>query len=153
MASVNDISNSKFLKHQDVGAGALVTVRGVKQENVALDGAEPEFMWAVYFNQFDKALILNKTNAESIAEITGAYDDIEKAWIGAEIVLYTDPNVSFGGKLVGGIRCRKPRLSTAPPQAQIPPYTPPVNHNESAKLAAEFAEEYDLPAADDDCPI
>jgi hypothetical protein len=30
-------------------------------------------------------------------------------------VLYTDPNVSFQGKLVGGIRVRAPKPSTPPP--------------------------------------
>ena len=46
---------------------------------------------------------MNSTNAELIGNITGSEDT--DGWIGRKIVLYKDDNVSFGGKLVGGIRC------------------------------------------------
>jgi hypothetical protein len=37
-------------------------------------------------------------------------------------VLYVDPNVSYGGKVVGGIRVRAPKKSAA-----APPPPPPVS--------------------------
>jgi len=37
--------------------------------------------------------------------------------IGQQIVLYTDPNVAYGGKLVGGIRIRAKRKAAAPTPA------------------------------------
>jgi hypothetical protein len=39
--------------------------------------------------------------------------DIETSWVGSKIVLYNDSNVTFGGKLVGGIRVRTPRTPSA----------------------------------------
>lgn len=109
MASINDLKTSKFLKREDVGEGALVTISGLTKENVAKEGAEPEYKWTLHLQEFDKPLVLNSTNGQIIAKITGFEDDIEEKWVGAKIVLYDDPNVSFGGKLVGGIRVRAPK--------------------------------------------
>jgi hypothetical protein len=112
MASINDVKSSKFLKKEDVGEGALVTIKALTQENVAKEGAEPEMKFCLHFHEYDKPLVLNSTNAQIIAQITGAEDNIETAWIGHKIVLFNDPNVSFGGKLIGGIRARAPRVAT-----------------------------------------
>ena len=109
MASLSDIKNSKFLKKEDVGIGVLVTIRGVAQENVAKEGAEPEIKWCVTFNELEKPLVLNSTNAQMIAKIAGHEDDIEKNWVNVRVVLYDDPNVQFAGKITGGIRIRAPK--------------------------------------------
>lgn len=113
MASINDIRKSSFLKKEDVGVGALVTISAVKQENVAKEGAPEEHKFCLFFEEFDKPLVLNSTNAQIIAKITGHEDDIESNWLGAKIVLYNDPNVSFGGKITGGIRVRAPKTQQA----------------------------------------
>jgi hypothetical protein len=113
MASINDLKSSKFLKKEDVGEGALVTVTGLSQENVAKEGVDPEMKWVLHFAEYEKPLVLNSTNGQIIAQITGKSEDIEREWIGAKLVLYSDPNVSFGGKLVGGIRVRAPKAQKA----------------------------------------
>ena len=107
MPNIHDLKQSKFLTKNDVTPAVLVTIRGFSQENVAITGAEPELKWALSFDELDKPLILNSTNGGIIAAITGS-EDFE-GWIGKKIVLYFDPNISFGGKLTGGIRCRAPR--------------------------------------------
>lgn len=109
MASVNDVRSSKFLKKEDVGDGMLVTIRQVHQENVAKEGAEPEIKWCLTFQEVEKPMVLNSTNAQIIGKITGIEEDIEIEWVGKQIVLFNDPNVSFGGKLMGGIRVRARR--------------------------------------------
>lgn len=106
MASINDLKSSKFLKKEDVGEGALVTIKSVHLENVAKEGAEPEMKWCLTFNEFDKPMVLNSTNGQLIGKITGIEDEIEKGWVGKEVVLYNDPTVSFAGKVMGGIRVR-----------------------------------------------
>ena len=121
MASVNDLGQSKFLKKEDVGNGVLVTVNSVQQENVAKEGVDPEWKWTLHFAEIDKPLVLNKTNGEIIAKITGHYENIETAWLGWKIVLYSDPNVSFGGKLVGGIRVRAPKPGSVEQPGQQQP--------------------------------
>ena len=111
MANLSDIKSSKFLKKEDVGEGTLVTIKEVHQENVAKEGADPEMKFCLTFDQFEKPLVLNSTNAQIIAQLTEHEHDIEKNWVGARVVLYNDPNVSYAGKLIGGIRVRAPKDS------------------------------------------
>jgi hypothetical protein len=125
--NLSDLKQSKFLKKEDVEPAVLVTIRAMSQENVAKEGCEPEMRTALHFDELDKPLILNSTNGQIIARITGKDTDIETSWIGARVVLYNDPNVTFGGKLVGGIRVRAPK-----PQAlSAKPITPkPADEND-----------------------
>ena len=118
MPKTSDMRESKFLKQTDVGRGALGTIDKCIQMNVAKDGADPELKWCLTFQEMDKPLVLNSTNIQLCEKIFGS-DDTD-FWHGKRIVLYTDPNVSFQGKLVGGIRVRAPK-----PQAAAPPPPPP----------------------------
>lgn len=104
MAKVHEMIESKFLKKEDVGDGVLATITGCDQQNVAMQGAEPELKWCLHFAELDKPMVLNSTNIQLCKAILLS-DDTDD-WINRKIVLYTDPNVSFGGKLIGGIRIR-----------------------------------------------
>ena len=110
--NVNDFKQSKFLKKEDVGAGVLVTITSITAENVAKEGADPEMKYALHFSELEKPMVLNSTNAQLIAQITGIEEEVERGWVGKVIVLYSDPSISFGGKLVGGIRVRAPRIKS-----------------------------------------
>ena len=112
---ISALKQSKFLTRADAGHGILVTIKDIYQENVAKEGAPEELRWCLQFNEQEKPMVLNSTNGQIIASITGSEDTDN--WIGKQIVLYDDPNVSFGGKLVGGIRCRAPRPQAAKPTA------------------------------------
>lgn len=120
MPKTSDMRESKFLKQVDVGRGAMGTVDKCVQMNVAKEGADPELKWCLTFREIDKPLVLNSTNIQLCEKIFGS-DDTDD-WHGKRIVLYTDPNVSFQGKLVGGIRVRAPKANAVPP----PPPPPPV---------------------------
>ena len=111
MAKVSEMRESKFLKQTDVGAGALFTVESCEQHNVAKDGADPELKWCLTFAECDKPLVLNSTNIQLCQNIF-ASDDTDD-WVSKRIVLYAGPNVSFQGKLVGGIRVRAQKVKTA----------------------------------------
>ncbi len=63
-------------------------------------------------------LCLNWTNLQLIARI--ANDENSDNWPGTKIVLYDDPNVSFGGKIVGGIRVRAPKTNDKTPVKAAP---------------------------------
>ena len=122
MPKTSEMRESKFLKKEDVGKGALVTITGCVQKNVAKDGADPEHKWCLTFRELDKPLVLNATNVQLCEAICGS-DDTDH-WQGKRIVLYTDPNVSYQGKLIGGIRVRAPKPgSVAPP----PPLDTPLD--------------------------
>lgn len=131
MPKTHDMRESKFLKQSDIGKGVLATIAGCVQKNVAADGAEPEAKWCLTFHELDKPLVLNSTNIQLCEAICGS-DDTDH-WIGKRIVLYVDPNVSYAGKLVGGIRVRKPKPTAAP---AVPP--PPV-------VAADDFDDSDIP--------
>jgi hypothetical protein len=121
MPKTSEMRESKFLKQTDVGRGALATVDKCLQMNVAKEGADPELKWCLTFQEHEKPLVLNSTNIQLCEKVFGS-DDTDH-WHGKRIVLYTDPNVSFQGKLVGGIRVRAPK-ATAPP----PPPPPSNSH-------------------------
>lgn len=144
MPNINDMRDSKFLRRADVGAGKLLTILRCDQQNVAMENEAPDLKYVLHFVEEKKGMVLNSTNAQLIAKALGS--DESDDWLGKQIVCYDDPNVSFAGKLVGGIRCRaKKNQVTATATFQSPANTqqraatpPPVN-------AAETADESGLP--------
>lgn len=118
MPKISELRESNFLGKDDVGKGLLVTITGCVAKNVSMEGAPAASKWCLTFQEQEKPLVLNSTNAQMCAQICGS-DDTDH-WKGHRIVLYVDPNVSYQGKLVGGIRVRKPKPTAPPP----PP--PPV---------------------------
>jgi len=122
MPKIHEMLESKFMKKEDVGAGALLTIAGVIQKNVAKEGAEPEHKWCLTFVENDKPLVLNSTNIQLCQGIFGS-DDTDD-WLHKAIVLYTDPNVSYQGKVIGGIRVRKPKNRPAAVAPVVPPPQP-----------------------------
>ena len=117
MPNISVLKESNFIKKEDCEPPILVTIERVAQENVAKEGAPQELKWCIHFREVDKPMVLNSTNGQIIAQITGSPETDN--WTGKQVVLYNDPSVSFGGKLVGGIRCRAPRAGTpARPAAQ-----------------------------------
>lgn len=120
MPKTSEMRESKFMKKEDVGTGALVTIESVEPHNVAKEGAPPENKWCLVFAEADKPLVLNSTNIQ-LCERIFASDDTDD-WVGKKIVLYTDPNVSYQGKVIGGIRVRAPKktaAAAAPPKPTV----------------------------------
>lgn len=142
--NIAGLKQSKFLTRADVGRGMLVTIREVFQENVAKEGAPEELKWCISFGECEKPMVLNSTNGQIIASITRSEET--DTWPGAKVVLYDDPNVSFGGKLVGGIRVRAPRNQPAQGGAKPQPKSAAVPGTHQAPPAPfpapepEFAE-------------
>lgn len=118
--NVHQLKQSKFLTRADVGKGMLVTINGdVFQENVAKEGAPEEMKWCISFHEAEKPMVLNSVNGQLIAQICKSEES--ENWNGHKIVLYDDPSVQFGGKLVGGIRVRAPRGAAAKASAPAQP--------------------------------
>ena len=104
MAKVNEMISSKYLKIADVPDPVIVTIRDVKKTNIAKEDDTPEYKWVMYFEEFDKGMVLNSTNIHVAAKVMGS-DDTDD-WTGREIILFNDPNVSFKGEITGGLRFR-----------------------------------------------
>lgn len=99
----HEMTQSKYLKKEDCGDdGILATIAGVKQEDVGTE-TEPDVKWTLRFQEAHlKPMVLNSTNLQLIEKALNS--DETDDWRGKAIVLFHDPNVSFGGKLTGGIR-------------------------------------------------
>jgi hypothetical protein len=110
---IGELTQSKYLKSSDFPKPALCTVTNVTKENVAKPNEPKKERGVMYFNEFDKGLVLNATNLKRSAQVFGSEDTDD--WIGKKIVVYHDDNVEFGGELVGGIRVRGIQRKAPPP--------------------------------------
>jgi hypothetical protein len=122
MPNISVLKSSNFIKKEDCEPPVLLTIDRVAEENVAKEGAPQELKWCVHFKEVEKPMVLNSTNGQIIAQITGSQETDD--WAGHKVVLYHDPSVSFGGKLVGGIRCRAPRGPANPTKPVTQPAMP-----------------------------
>lgn len=130
------MNEGKFLKKEDFPQPALLTITGFKRENVARDDEPQEMKWVVYFQEIDRGLALNVINTQSLKIATGRESSEES--IGCKVVLYNDPNVSMGGKLVGGVRVRAPRNLPPKPMMTTPvPAPTPMPYAERAAQAED----------------
>jgi hypothetical protein len=137
MPKVGQMRNSKFLKREDVGEdGTLVTIVNVHEVNVAMESEPEEKRWCMAFREFEKPMVLNSTNAQLCEKFLGS-DDTDD-WLGKKIVVFDDPNVSFGGKLVGGIRVKRaPSGTKGPAQRPLARPTPPEDDDSDVPWPAE----------------
>lgn len=106
-----DMLPSNYLKQSDFDQDYIVTVRKIEQKNIAMEGKPADMKWLAYFTEFEKPMVLNSTNIQ-LMEKACRSDDTDD-WLGKEIIVYTDPNVSYGGELVGGLRIKPAQV--APP--------------------------------------
>lgn len=117
MPNVNDLKNSKFLAKEDVVPDKLVTIESYEETDVSLDDKPTQMKWILRFREFDKPMVLNKTNGMLIAQILSS-DEFDN-WIGKKVVLWNDESVMFAGEFTGGIRVRADkRTAQAPPKQQ-----------------------------------
>jgi hypothetical protein len=107
---ISDQFPSDYLRATDLnGKEVTYTMRSVAVEQI---GADREDKPVLYFEGQQKGMILNKTNAASIAHLYG--DDTDD-WDGEAITLFS-AIVSFQGQNVPAIRLKAPsRKKTAKP--------------------------------------
>lgn len=121
MPRIHEMIESKFLKKEDAGDGILVTIRGVERRDVGTE-SEPEQKWVLLLEEA-KPLVLNSTNLALIEKAIGS--DNSDDWVGRKIVLYNDENVSFAGKLTGGVRVDVNRTKRYHAKQEAAPAAPP----------------------------
>lgn len=101
---------SKYLSAADLdGTEPIVTIKNVKAEAIGDDQK-----LVVYFVGKEKGCVLNKTNANSIADI--AKSDDTDDWTGKKLRLIT-VKVEFQGKRVPAIRIEDPKVTGTPKRA------------------------------------
>ena len=115
----NEIYGSKkYLKAEDLNNRSVrVTI-----ERITMREFEEGKKLILHFANKDKALILNRTNANTIEDLTKT--DLVEDWIGWTIVLISQ-NVDYQGKRGPAIRIdQRPQSAIAPkhePRRQAPP--------------------------------
>jgi hypothetical protein len=101
MTTVGDLFPSKFLKADDVeDADLTLTMKELKQEKMGPDDGEGEMKPVLYFNETEKGLVLNVTNAKVIQ---GLYGKTIEKWVGQKVVLFWT-EVGFKGEMKPAIR-------------------------------------------------
>ncbi len=121
MPSYDKYRNTRFIQKADVEnsphGAILVTVKEVAEENVALDYQDAKEKYVIHFDENYKPWAPGFEVLEVIKQINGSgnVDD----WPGTKLVLFVDPFVKFGGKVLGGIRCRAPKEQ--PEQVDVKP--------------------------------
>jgi len=133
---LDDMYPSKSFKADDVKDKPMVLTISSVEITTFDDGTSKP---AVSFEGQDKRLMLNKTNASTIAE---SYGDDTDAWIGKRIQLYAT-RVEFKGDIVDAIRVQGPKSAAAtPPPADFD--APEPEQGDPGPLASESSDE-DLP--------
>ena len=120
MPRTSEMMESKYLKKEDFDEdGTICTIAGFERVNVAKEDERPEMKWIMTFEEFDKGMVLNSTNIQ-LAEAAMGSDNTDD-WIGKRIIVYVDPNVSYQGKLMGGLRLKAHRVPSGPKAAPRQP--------------------------------
>ncbi len=98
---------SQYLKSEDVDAVGemLLTIKSVSRKEYESDDGKKEVKGELSFTETQKKLATNVTNSRTLATMFGS-KDIDKTWVGKTITLYVDHNVTYGNKIVSGIRIR-----------------------------------------------
>jgi hypothetical protein len=128
MPKVSEMIVSKFLRKEDVEDELVVTIKDVKLENMPGDAGEQR--WALYFRELSKGMVLNTT---TIRVLEKSYGQDSEDWAGKKVTLYVDPNVSFKGAVVGGLRLR-PLLTKRAGAAKSPAAAEPPAEEFDDKL-------------------
>jgi len=114
---------SKYLKKEDFDEDQVCTIKTVKLEEIM----QGETKWILYFREHAKGMVLNIT---TIRVLEAAFGDDSDHWIGNKVMVYVDPNVSFQGRVVGGLRLRPPKKGPKPPATPPPTEAPATTESE-----------------------
>lgn len=99
MPRLSDLYPSRYLKADDLPEeGIIVTIRSVELEKMT-DGKDKP---VIYFDEIEKGLVCNKTNANTIGKMYG--DDTDQ-WEDERVTIFPS-EVSFQGEMVDCIRVK-----------------------------------------------
>ena len=105
--NINDVFPSKYLKASDLqGQSVVLTISGCELEEL---GQEQKMV--LYFSGKSKGMVLNKTNANTIA---GMFSPETDNWMGQKIEVFS-MMVPFQGQQVPSLRVKAPAVQAEPP--------------------------------------
>lgn len=128
--NINEQYPSKYLKAADISDAVQVVISNIMIDEVG-DDRKP----IIFFNGFDKGMVLNKTNSGNISGLYGYETD---NWMGKTMILQT-AMVDFQGRSTPALRLyppqqqqaqQAPMQQTAPMQPQPGQQQQPTGQNE-----------------------
>ena len=122
---------SKYLKQSDLEDDTLVTIKKVGQANIAKEGEPVDMKWMIRFEEFDKPMVLNRTNITLLGNFCGEDTD---DWIGKQAVLYNDESIQYGGKVTGGLRFKRVKPAPKTPARDAASKRPSVDEDDDFPL-------------------
>ncbi len=114
---VKDMVQSKFLRKEDFEEDTILTIKGIKLEDLGNENVN-EQRYVLYFLEQLKGMVLNVT---TIRVLEAAYGDDTDNWVKRKVTVYVDPNVSFQGRVVGGLRLRPIKDKPKPVAREVEP--------------------------------
>ena len=88
---------------------ALVTITKLDTDKVTGQQGRKEDCFVVCFKEFDKPMILNRTNAKAIEKVAGS--GLVQDWVGTQVTLYVEQGVKAFGEIVDALRIRDKKPS------------------------------------------
>ena len=132
--NISEAYPTKYLKASDLdGRNVTVTIKSAELEEIGFD---KERKLVLSFAGTDKSMVLNKTNANTIARMFGEETD---DWAGKRITLCAR-DVEYQGTMMSALRVL-PQKPAAPKAAAPPPPAPPAQTQETE----DEIEDDDLP--------
>jgi hypothetical protein len=108
---VDEMFPSKYLKASDAESGPIVTMKNCTWETLKNRDEEDEEKPVLYFEEYEKGLVLNRTNAKTIQNL---YGDDTAEWAGKRVQL-TAVDVDAFGQVQRALRIspKKPPIDKA----------------------------------------
>jgi hypothetical protein len=137
MVSINDAFPSEFLRAADLrDAQVVVQISHVEMRDIG-DDHKP----VVFFKGKQKGLVLNKTNANTIAAL---YGDDTDTWVDQWITIFPT-QVDFQGRQVAACRVRNARPQAARPIPPRPVAPAPAAHQDRQQPARDALADDEIP--------
>jgi hypothetical protein len=103
-----------FLGQKDIEKPRTLTIESFGMEEIKTENGPVE-KYVLRFEEIeDRGFVVNSINSQLLEALYGDDED----WIGKRIEVFTDPTISFGNKVTGGLRLRRP--SQPAPQEETP---------------------------------
>lgn len=91
--NTNDLFPSPYLKASDVAHEPVVTIAKIEREKMKNKEGKEEAKPVIYFREYEKGVVLNRTNANVIESLYGSEVD---EWVGSRIQLCSAMVEAFG---------------------------------------------------------
>lgn len=91
-----------YLTREDFPEPRILEVVEAREEETHPPNKEPTIKWVLYFGDLTKGLVLNKTNSEFMANLTGK--DNPEDWVGTVVEVFNNKTVRAPDGTYGGVR-------------------------------------------------